>query len=476
MGLRVSLFSLSRVTLRTTAALALTSATVALVDCAGGPRHVELGADDAAFGTFSSSEASTYDRPCEGLECSVVECAPGEETSLDGRVLAPNGTLPISGALVYVGASGAPEIPTGVSCQTCATLLPQRPVAVAISQADGSFSLRGVPIGKDIPVVIQVGKWRRTVVVPEVERCTRKQLPDELTRLPRNRREGEMPRIALTTGVCDDIGCLLPKLGIDPTEIGAATEGDTKSVHVYRGAMAEGDAPRGAPPATMLWSDGAKLGQYDMLLLSCECGERLENKGPAANAAMLRYLDAGGRIFTTDFMYSWYRDAPSSDLHRVIDISGGGHEGGRPVLVGKSTPHGTDLLKWLRATSTGGPELLDGQLDFESVFDNIASVDTTRAKVWATSSRPNAPSSAFGARVLSIDFPLSAAADKQCGRAVHFDAHVNQPRDGDRVGPDFPATCAPTMSPGEAALAYFLFHLASCVAPPPEKIGVAPQR
>jgi hypothetical protein len=226
----------------------------------------------------------------------------------------------------------------------------------------------------------------------------------------------------------------------------------------------------------MLWSDTAKLSQYDMLLLSCECGERLQNKGAAANAAMLRYLEAGGRIFTTDFMYSWYRDAPSAELHRVIDVSGGGHEGGRPVLVGKSTAHGADLLNWLRASSTGGPELLDGQLDFESVFDNIASVDTTRAKVWATSSRPSAPSSAYGPRVLSIDFPLSATPDKQCGRAVHFDAHVHQPREGDRVGPDFPASCAPTMSAGEAALAYFLFHLASCVAPPPEKIGVAPQR
>lgn len=208
MGRRVSFLGLSSGILRQawTGAVAIVLSGLAFVDCTGAARRGAFDAEDASAGTFSAGDATTHDRPCEGLECSVVECAPGEETSLDGRVLAPNGTLPLAGALVFVGAGGAPEIATGVSCETCATLLPPRPVAVAISQADGTFSLRGVPIGQDIPVVIQVGKWRRTVVVPEVKRCARQRLPEEQTRLPRNRQEGQMPRIALTTGACDDIG------------------------------------------------------------------------------------------------------------------------------------------------------------------------------------------------------------------------------------------------------------------------------
>ena len=58
--------------------------------------------------------------------------------------------------------------------------------------------------------------------------------------------------------------------------------------------------------------DLAKLMKYDLTILSCECSEHLDNKGRAHGApftAMSDYMKAGGRIFTTDFMYTWYRYA-----------------------------------------------------------------------------------------------------------------------------------------------------------------------
>lgn len=285
-----------------------------------------------------------------------------------------------------------------------------------------------------------------------------------------------MPRIALTTGVCDDIGCLLPKLGIDPSEIGIPNDGDQKRVHVYRGAMDAADAPRGSAPSSTLWSSAASLSRYDMLLLSCECGERTENKGPAANEAMTRYLEGGGRIFTTDFMYTFYRDSPSAELRRAIDVRGGGHEGGRPMSIVPGSGGGKELSSWLRAATPQSPETVEGRVDFESVFENIASVDPSRARVWAVSPRPLAPTSPPGPRIVSVDFPIGRSAGEQCGRAVHIDAHVHQPKAGDRVGPDYPKTCGSTMSTSEAALAFFLFHLADCVVPPTARPGVPPQR
>ena len=108
--------------------------------------------------------------------------------------------------------------------------------------------------------------------------------------------------------------------------------------------------------------------------------------------------------------------------------------------------------------------------------ENIASVDPSRARVWAVSPRPLAPASPPGPRIVSIDFPIGKPEKEQCGRAVHIDAHVHQPKDGDRVGPDYPRTCGQTMSTSEAALAFFLFHLADCVVPPPARPGVPPTR
>jgi hypothetical protein len=72
--------------------------------------------------------------------------------------------------------------------------------------------------------------------------------------------------------------------------------------------------------------------------------------------------------------------------------------------------------------------------------------------------------------------PVGVPADKQCGKGVHIDAHVNQsgslPDGGtDRVGPDYPRSCPMPLKEGEATLAFFFFDLASCIQndgqPPP---------
>ena len=77
--------------------------------------------------------------------------------------------------------------------------------------------------------------------LPHVTACTENRLTDpELTRLPRTRSEGHIPRIALTTGACDNLICLLAKLGIDPSEFGV--QGEDKAVTFFAGAPSEIDA------------------------------------------------------------------------------------------------------------------------------------------------------------------------------------------------------------------------------------------
>src|SRR5262249_28975460 len=111
-------------------------------------------------------------------------CPVGQITSLSGTVHAPNGTLPLYDVRVYVPDGDPPELPEGASCTRCGAPPPN--LAFARTGSDGAFTLRHVPAGDAVPIVIETGKWRRQIVVP-VAACTDTALDAELTRLPRTR-------------------------------------------------------------------------------------------------------------------------------------------------------------------------------------------------------------------------------------------------------------------------------------------------
>ena len=63
-----------------------------------------------------------------------------------------------------------------------------RPVVNGVVyNGSGKFTLTGVPSGANIPVVVQAGKWRRTVVLPNVSACTKTALPASQRILARQR-------------------------------------------------------------------------------------------------------------------------------------------------------------------------------------------------------------------------------------------------------------------------------------------------
>jgi hypothetical protein len=109
-----------------------------------------------------------------------------------GKVFTPNGRLPLYNAIVYVPNAELSPIASGATCEKCGAVT-GAPVVTALTDHTGKFVLRNVPVGTNIPLVVQIGKWRRRVVLPEVKECTETALTDpELTRLPKKQSEGDI--------------------------------------------------------------------------------------------------------------------------------------------------------------------------------------------------------------------------------------------------------------------------------------------
>jgi hypothetical protein len=428
---------------------------------------------DANFG-FQVPDGAPLAAPvirpaCVNLQCRQQACPAGATTSLSGTVYAPNGTLPLYNVAVYIPNAPLDPQVQGSSCERCGTLASGKPIASALSDAEGKFTVSNVPAGKDVPLVFQVGKWRRKVIIPEVLPCQDNPLGDpQVTRLPRNRGEGDLPRVAVTDGLCDSLVCLLPKLGIDLAETGVAGQ-DRPFIYYSWAAQADpGDETNvnipGITDPVSLWRSLEQLRKYDMVINSCQCREEKEEKGPAAFAAVTQYLNGGGRMFNTDYSYDFLKFSPDPMLAREVvpDVGARPHTRPQtwpgPAVINLSFPKAEALADWLAFLD---PSIPFGQVPIQKAFGNLTGAN---AQVWALdiARRPV---------FMTLNTPLAAPPDQQCGRLVDMDTHVT---DEQKLPVTTLAQCDKTLNKAEYVLAFMLFDLAACIqedtkppAPPP---------
>jgi hypothetical protein len=291
----------------------------------GGSGSGTLFGDGGGTGAGSSSGGTVV---CpSGLQCNV-SCSGGTTTSVSGKVYDPalkNGLYNIA---VYVPASPLQPlpkgVPTGADACDCAALFPSGAVVSTTTGVDGTFTLPNAPVGSSVPLVLQVGKWRREINIT-VTPCQDNPQTDKSLALPGTLAgagaNDNMPDLAVSTGSADTLECLMLRIGLPMTEY-VAGAGGSGHIHVFAGGEVNAGGRRGggaggvggvgtpenpgmtgAPASdTTLWDSQAHLMPYDITLLSCEGGETYNANPPALEA----YLNAGGRVFGSHFHYAWF--------------------------------------------------------------------------------------------------------------------------------------------------------------------------
>lgn len=438
------------------------------------------GDDDNAGGGgnnqfFGDAGGGGGNKPCTGLCLQQKKCSPGKTTSLSGTVMDPAGKVPLYNVAVYVPNAKVEPLASGATCDRCGSVSGD-PLVSTLTGTDGKFKLDNVPVGKDIPLVIQIGKWRRQIKIPTVAECVDTPLAADEIRLPRRKSEGDLPQIALTTGGADVMECWLRKIGIADEEFTTGT-GNGK-VHFYSG-VGDGVTTSFAGGQTFssaqtFWSAKTNLEKYDIVILSCEGITSPETKPPAALKAMKDYADMGGRLFASHWHRYWFNTAangeePAGSQPSPFEEMAAWRDRDEPAnpsygTLNTSFPKGQAMSQWLAQPTVGAlcpipgecANNQSGKLKIEDPRHNVDSV-TEKATSWIT-----VPSG--GGRTaheyISFNTPIPAADDQKCGRVVYSDLHVTTE---DGHGP-WPNGCKTTdLTPQEKALEFMLFDLSSCI-------------
>lgn len=398
------------------------------------------------------TDGSPGDGGCVNLQCQQVKCMGGGTTSLSGTVVTGGLSTygppdPVYNAIVYVPNAPVQPFAPGVACDKCGAPVSGNPVVVTLTGVDGKFKLDDVPVGANIPLVVQIGRWRRQIVVPTVTACVDTPLTKDQTRLPRKKSEGDIPHIAIATSTYDIEECILRKMGVDDSEFGVA--GSNARVHLYHG---NGTTLPNAQDKSMLTAAVNTLKQYDVTLFPCSSVPQIGSSPGQDGVNLKAFLDAGGRAFVTDLSYSWFKDGPTPFPGTAQWTTWGGiGVNPLPALVDQGFPKGKALAQWLQLV---GATTMLGQIPLQQTYHVVDGVNAPTTR-WLYSTSPAT------VQTLSFNTPVGMMPDQQCGRAVYSNFHVAT---GSGGGTTFPAECsASPLTAQEKVMEFMFLDLSSCV-------------
>ena len=473
-------------------ACAGSTADVGMKDSSGGTGG---GAYPSGFGGFASGSGGSaitttfvLPPPCTsgGYSCMVPKCSNAAGTTISGKVYDPSGKNPVYGALVYVpdqpDALAAISAGPGNLCGRCSQ--PSgNPVSGTVSGPDGSFVIERAPSARQIPVVVQLGKWRRMTFVDASRSCADNPIPDgdpdTMIRLPRSRGDGQkaaLPHIAIAAGAGDRVQCLLRRMGVDATEF--SNPDGSGAVNIFNQPAALGADPSGRydaslnsgatfPDAATFWSDINQVAKYDMVVLAC--GGNATATDPtrttpnpitdAAKSTMVKYLSNGGRVLAEHYHSAWVRSFPARNNQQVTtpavpsplgadvaswyptvdatDPTSSAVPVGSSVVgqVDTSFPKGKDFAAWLvaaGAASVVGTFPLKGDVK-RTAIDHLATAPSAQRWIYQPSSAANPQGAAEFSHFLSFNLTSggqlvdrrSTDSTNLCGRFLYTGLHVS---------------------------------------------------
>ena len=399
------------------------------LSCVGDARQGNDDDDSGAGGTAAGN-------PFGGSLGAGGDITPDVIGDLTGTVLAPEGTIPISGALVYLTSDTPEPIPQQVFCDKCIELPPDVPYT--LSAADGSFTLDTYYSG-ELNLVVQKGAFRR---VRSITVSAGSQSVDpSFTTLPMatDAAAGDfIPKMAVLDGIYDDIEDSLAKLGLGQVDSFGDLISGTESFDLFDGSARNN-----------FLTDYSQLSQYHIVYFPCATSWPDNNlSDPTVIDNLINYMNAGGRLYVTDYSYDVLRRARAEPITWEGDNgSFGSAESG--YYDAPATAADPDLAAWLSAqgingfTAEANWTIISSVNNYDAPDENGANMTFTPT-TWVTGDVPG-----------SGNRPLTVSYQHGCGRALFSTYHTESGSD--------------TLLVQERALLYIILEVAVCIgdiAPP----------
>jgi hypothetical protein len=347
--------------------------------------------------------------------------------SFSGTVLAPNGTLPLSNALVYVTQQAPAAIPEGAYCDECVSL---QEGTFAISAPDGTFAFTtDLPKGKAW-IVVQKGQFRRVRPITIADAGMMALAKDDTT-IPSKSdtaKGDDIPKMVILKDDTDfdRIDDSLAKLGLSNIEVRTDRS---------------------------LLKNKAELMKYHVVFIPCGSSDDPMMTDLEAKANLDEFVKAGGKLYVTDWSYEFVRQpfpgfVDWAEETAVVGSAASGDEWDAPA-----TAADTGLGDWLTATGDATFEVKGNWTKITSVntqpgLDEKGNAVDVTPKVWVTAQ--NGSSSAV--------IPTTVSFQNQCGRVLFSTYHTESGTGGGG---------GTALLAQEKALLYVLLEVGVCVGDRP---------